>query len=131
MRKIVILALITVIIGIIYFLRKSINPTGTYVAKHNIQTKDSLFIKSDGTYSRCIYQNHGEFLFKNTGKWTLKDHRIVFTEYFPNDDRKYREGYNFHSVLMTYSFPLEKSFGRVVFDYDQTTGKYRFYKLLW
>lgn len=129
MKKNVILGLIIAIGGIIFFLRRSIDPIGTYAAKYNINTKDSLFIKKDGTYFRSIYKYDGKLLFKNDGKWELKDNRIVFTDFFPNDDRKFKERYNFSRVLMVFSVPLEKSFGRVVFDYDETTAKYKFYKI--
>ena len=49
-------------------------------------------------------------------------------QFFPNDDEPLKRGYNFDNVLMTFSVPLEKSFGREVFDYEETSATFRFYR---
>lgn len=131
-KYLLLLLIISLVVFVAILFQSSPNPVGVYVAKHNVNTIDSLFVNEGGVYYRAIYgKKNGEVMFKNSGQWQYKNERIVFSDFFPNDDSELKEGYNYNSVLMTYSVPLEKSFGRVVFDYDETTAKFRFYKLYW
>ncbi len=110
------------------------NPVGIFVAKDNSNTIDSLFIENEGVYKRVLYRKKDKkMLFTNTGKWKYdaNKRRILFENFFPNDDQDLQIGYNFNSVLMTYSVPLEREWGRVVFDYDKTSAQYRYYKKFW
>ncbi len=129
MKKILVIGLFVVVILIGFYTVKSPNPVGLYVAKHNVNTIDSLWIEKNGHYTRHIYNMNGEFLYTNEGEWKIQNKKLLLSDFFPNDDQALKKGYNFDSVLMTFSVPLEKSFGREAFDYDETTAKYRFYKL--
>lgn len=121
-----------VIIVLIIINNISPNPVGVYIAKNHVNTIDTVFVNKDGTYSRVICQmKNNKVLFKNSGKWEYKNGRMLFKDFFPNDDAELFEGYAFDSVLLTFSVPLEKSYLRVVFDYDETNGSYRFFKLWW
>jgi hypothetical protein len=107
-------------------------PAGVYLAKCNKYIIDSLFVQDNHSYFRKIYQKETrKLLFENEGTWQYKDGRITFTDFFPNNDRKFSENYNFNAIVMTYSYPLEKSYGRAVFDYNEVSGKYSFYKVSW
>ena len=127
MKKFYFLGGVLFIIILFYFVR-SIEPLGLYVAKHNKYTIDSLWIEKK-YYKRFIYDaKSGELLFSNKNKWMLKDKRLIFYDFFPNDDETLNSNYDFNSVLITFSVPLEKSLGQIVFDYDIANAKYRFYK---
>jgi len=127
MRKIILIFILFLIITLLY---NSPNPIGVFVAKKNVNTIDSLFIKENGTYFRVIYQKEdGTLLFRNMGQWKYERNRIVFTDFFPNDDTKISKGYNFINTLIIFSVPLERSYGRVVFDFNETSAFYRFYKV--
>ncbi len=124
----VVIVIILVILGFL-FIQSVPNPIGVYVAKNNIKTIDSITIKDNGVYFRAIYRKKDNtIMFRNQGKWKYKNKRIVFTDYFPNDDIELNDGYDYKSVIMIYSVPLEKSFGRVVFEYDEETAIYKFHK---
>tara|TARA_R110002072_G_scaffold113365_1_gene242762 strand:+ start:126 stop:509 length:384 start_codon:yes stop_codon:yes gene_type:complete len=118
-------------LALLYFL-KAPQPIGVFVSKHNTNTIDSLAITTNGSYKRLIYDEESKkLLFSNKGNWEYENSRLIFYDFFPNDDQKLKRDYDFNSVLITFSVPLEKSFGREVFDYNEVTAKYRFYKLYW
>ncbi|MEN8119841.1 MAG: hypothetical protein ABFS35_05820 [Bacteroidota bacterium] len=106
------------------------NPVGTYVAKNNKFSIDTIILNKKGFYDRVIYNKKDKkLLFKNKDRWTYKEGRIDLYGFFPNDDEPLYEGYDFESALMVYSFPLERSFGRVVFHYNEVSARYQFHKL--
>ena len=122
--------LIIFLVCFMFFFIKSPNPIGLYVAKRNLNTCDTIELHRNGTYSRVIYLRKNNIkLFENKSNWKYVKGRLIFDDYFPNDDLGLFQGYDFNNVLLTFSVPLEKSFGRVVFDYEEVSGKYRFYKL--
>lgn len=125
--KIVLLLILIMVIG---FSFKEPNPVGIYINKRNSYTIDSLNINSDGNYKRVIVNKEdNSILFQNIGKWKYENSRILLTNYFPNtDSQEFKKNYNFKSVLMHFSSPLEKSLGRVVFDFNEETGEYTFHK---
>jgi len=130
MKKIYLFGILFAVFIVIAFFynRRSLDPIGLYVAKHNVLTIDSLWIENE-YYKRSIYDaRNGQFLFSNQDKWEFKKGRLLFLNFFPNDDEALKPDYDFNSVLMTFSVPLEKSFGREAFDYDETSAKFRFYK---
>ncbi|WP_423149776.1 hypothetical protein [Rubrolithibacter danxiaensis] len=116
-----------------WFLSSSPDPVGTYVAKHHTNTIDTILVLKGGTYKQSIYRkSDGVRLFHNEGKWSYQKGRIRFTNFFQSDDVARKPNYDYASVLLVFSVPLERNFvGRPVFDYDKETATYRYYKVLW
>lgn len=130
MKKFLLIIILVFLVAVlVFYFQKPPNPIGLYVAKNNIHTIDSLWIMEEGSYKRAIYDaENKELLYRNAGMWKYENGRLLFKDFFPNDDQPLKKGYAFESVLMTFSVPLEKSFGRAAFDYDEATGKFQFYK---
>jgi len=116
-----------------WFLSSSPDPAGTYVAKYHTDTIDTVLVLKGGTYKQSIYRKaDGVRLFHNEGKWSYKNGRIRFTNFFQSDDIAKKPNYDYGSVLLVFSVQLERNFiGRPVFDYDEETATYRYYKVLW
>lgn len=130
MKKYLLLAVIGIVVAFIAYLLRSSNPIGTFVAKKNVNTIDSLYINENHIYYRVIYRKRdNKLLFKKESKWEYEDGRLLFHDFFPNDDSEIGDEYHFENVLMLYSTPLERSFGRDVFNYNVETAKYEFYKI--
>ena len=117
-----------IIIVIISYLFIPINPVGVYTAKYNVNTIDSLIIRKDGYYEQIIYRSTDKkLLYRNTSKWKYDNGRIILYNLYENDDREFKDDYDFNCALEILDVTLERSFGRVVFRYEN--GKYLYYKL--
>ena len=66
-------------------------------------------------------------LYRNTSKWKYDNGRIILYNLYENDDREFKDDYDFNCALEILDVTLERSFGRVVFRYEN--GKYLYYKL--
>jgi len=118
---------IAVIWGVNAFLQP--NPIGVFTAKNNINTIDTLFIFNDSTYERRIYNTgSNEIAFRNKGKWKSIENRIVFYDFYPNNDEEIDKDFNNNDLLLVFSVKLEKSCCRVVFDYYEGSENFRYYK---
>ena len=122
---------ISIIIGscilILYIIPK--NPVGTYTANNNKYTSDTIFIKKDSTYERVIYcRFYRTPMFVNNGKWEYENGRLTLYDFYPDEDECMKAGYHFNSALWVFSVPLERSFGRIVFDFDEEKERYRYFK---
>ena len=125
---------VVVFVGLlIWFLASSPDPVGVYVAKHHTNTIDTIFVLNGDIYKQSIYSKaNGEKLFYNEGKWSYQKGRIRFTDFFQGDDIARKSNYNYASVIIVFSVQLERNFiGQPVFDYDEETDTYRYYKVLW
>jgi hypothetical protein len=123
-----------VIVGVlIWFLYPSSKPEGTYISKYHQNTIDTIFVLPGGKYKQSITRKiDGERLFENEGEWSYKNGKIRFVNFFQSDDVVRKANYDYGSVLITFSVPLETNFfGRPVFDYDQEVARYRYYKVIW
>jgi hypothetical protein len=119
-----------------WFLSSTPDPLGTYVAKHHVNTIDTVLILKGGTYKQMIYnKSNGARLFQNRGKWSYQRGRIRLTNFFQSDDIARKSNYDYACTLLVFSLPIERNFvGRPVFDYDEETNTYRYYKvpsILW
>ncbi|KAB1064903.1 hypothetical protein [Salibacter halophilus] len=120
-----------VIIAIILILVYN-NITGTYVRYKSENTTDSLILKKDNKYIRKIYDlKNDKLIFHNVGKWEVEEDRIVFYDFFINEDRKYNHDFDFNSGLTIASFPIKNRWGRYVFDYDQEKSYYKYKEVYW
>ncbi len=132
MNKYILIIILFVVLLILLFTKK--NHIGTYYAKHNDNLIDTLIVHKDLSYTQLIYKKENNtLLFKNIGTWKYYDGIITFHNYFPCEDDKriLKKGYSFKEDLMSYSFPVENSFGRTVLNYNEITAKYYYYKLYW
>jgi hypothetical protein len=107
--------------------------SGTYIAQNNKNTIDTLILYKDGSYYRALYiKLNSKLVFSNKGKWNVEDNSLILSEYYHDEDEKYeRNTLNFTNVLSNISFPIEHSFGRIVFDYQKGNDSYRYYRLWW
>ena len=118
---------------LIWFLNFRSNPVGIYVATYHQNTIDTIVILKGGTYKQSIYHKADrERLFHNEGEWSYKNGKIRFTNFFQGDDITRKSNFDYNSVLLTFSVPLETNFmGRPVFDYDQQATRHRYSKVFW
>ncbi len=107
------------------------NVEGTYVAKHNKNTNDTVKLFKDGTYYRALYnKSNSRLIFSNKGTWEDEDDRIILQDFYDDNDEDYTgRKLNFDNVLMTYSAPIEHSFGKIVFGYEKVADSFKYYKL--
>jgi hypothetical protein len=122
-----------ILVGFLIWSLTPPNPMGTYVARHHKNTMDTIVILNGGIYKQSIYRRvDGKEVFHNEGKWFYKRGNICLSNFFQSDDISRTDNYDYAIVLLTFSTPLERNFlGQPVFDYDEETSMYRYYKVVW
>src|ERR1035437_1579043 len=106
-----------VTIVIIWLITLFQSVSGTYIAKNNKNTRDTLKLYKDGSYYRTLYtKSSPKAMFCDKGNWSVEDNNLTLTNFYHDEDENY-EGkvLNFNNVISNISFPIEHSFGRIVF----------------
>lgn len=123
--------ILVLVLILLFFSFKPINPEGTYVAKYFENTIDTIQVHKDGNYTRSIYKRlDGELMFENTGKWKFKKNRLYLDSFYENDDELKRINYNYDNVLLTAIYPLERIFFVTYFSVNEESSRYIYFKLL-
>lgn len=89
---------------------------GLYVSQNNINTIDTVRVLHDGTYVNSVYRKKDmSLVYKNEGKWKYNDGRIVFHDFFNDEDDVYsNEVKKFDDVLMTTELSVERKLGKII-----------------
>lgn len=103
---------------------------GLYVTKNQINTIDSLRILSNGVYTQDLYRKaDNSLIYHNTGTWKYKNERIIFNDFFLNEDAIYgKNAGDFERILITSSLTLEKTLGKIFINYREDKGNYGYEK---
>ena len=98
---------------------KSKEITGTYVARNNTNTIDTLRIFANSKYSRSLYRKKDNSLvYSHNGNWYYADGIIEFRDFLLDYDKVYHEdAKHFEELLMGCGFRVNKTFGKVYIGY--------------
>ncbi len=104
---------------------------GVYVSNNYINNLNTLFILQNGKYRKCTYRKmDNSLIYLNTGSWKYQNGRIIFKEFFNNDDEVFSTSFNnFHDILITTSFDIEKENGKISIDFLEEKGHFKYQKL--
>lgn len=92
---------------------------GTYVARNNTNSIDTLRIFANSKYSRKLYRKKDySLVYRHNGNWDYEEGRILLSDFLMDYDNTYsKEVKHFEKVLMDCSFIVNKTFGKVYIGY--------------
>ena len=98
---------------------------GKYTASISRNNIDSLILNNDNTYIHTIYSKDGNTIInKNEGKWTFLSGNLELEDFYHNDNRKFKNGYDYSSEKgnMYVISPVNSSFGEITIDINSDLG---------
>lgn len=104
---------------------------GVYVSKNQINNIDTLVILKNGTYKKNTYRKlDNSLIYLNSGSWKYKKGRIIFEDFFYENDKVYSKGFDhFKDILITSSLIIEKEKGKISIEFLEEKGHFRYQKL--
>jgi len=103
---------------------------GTYQARNNVNTIDTLKIFENSKYERSLYRKVDKSLiYKHEGNWHFENGMITLKKFFIDYDKEYSiDKGGFKESSMNCTFEVEIIFGRVYVG-EKLSGVYLYEKL--